>query len=165
LLRYIPILCALFLLPACGTISGDLKQDIVGGLSTGGERPAPLEAIGTDLVNVDFNLTKAVEVGALLPDDPAQACVHGVVTDLGLNPEAPKEPAPSFTPRSEGVLAKGSIAYIRVQQARRAARQPDYELSADCERLLGRIVLDAARAARRIGSNLPGAGVIGRILD
>jgi hypothetical protein len=151
LLRYIPILCALLLLPAC-TISGDLKSDIVASASSDG---AP-NIVVQGLLDAQFNFREAMRVGALDKTDPALACVDSVLADLGVGAAE----AERFTPRVNELIGAGSVAYIRARQLEREANGPGFKLSFDCKALIGQIVIDAGKVAARVGSNLPGGGIV-----
>jgi hypothetical protein len=87
---------------------------------------------------------------ALLPDDPAPACIHAVLVKSGIEVPAGAVPAQSFVPKKDGVASAGAIAYIIAQQARRLSKQ---KLSVDpsCEALVGRVVIDGARDFNKVG--------------
>lgn len=155
---FVPI-CLMIVLSACETpISGSLRSDIVTGVSSPG---------GGDNIFVQglkaskANFANAKRVGALNADDPAEACVDSVLKDLGVGQPGSE----SFTPEVVDILSAGSVLYIRARQLEREANSPGLRLSFDCKALIGQIVIDAGKVARRVGSNIPGVGVIGRILD
>lgn len=162
-MKYVAIAFLAVVLAACGTVSADLKQDISGGIVKDG----PSDLVVRGLIDASWNLNEAVRVGALLPDDPAPACLKSTLRDLGVDPDAPAaEPLPSFAPRVNGPISGASVLYIRARQLERATAEPDFKLSFECKALVGQIVIDAGRAARRIGSAiLPGGGVIRAVLD
>ncbi len=99
--------------------------------------------LGQDILAAESNLKKAVEVGVLGDGDPALACLSGIVADLNLA----GEPAPGFEPEKKGLVSLGSVVYIRAQQAKAFA---DFKLNEDCEAVVGRFVLDSARAAAKV---------------
>lgn len=123
---------------------------ITGGTSTG----IPLAkntVLATDLQSASYNLDKAVEVGALLPDDPAPKCLHSVLVQAGLETAPGTTPPASFAPKNDGIASLGAITYIIVQQAKRAV---PVQVSPDCESLVGRIAIDGAKAANRAAVSL-----------
>lgn len=124
---------------------------ITGGAPTGGIPLSKGTILATDLVSAAYNLDKAVEVGALLPDDPAPKCLHAVLVKAGLE-TAPGAVTPaSFEPKNDGIASLGTIAYIIVQQAKRAV---PVQVSPDCEALVGRIAIDGAKAANKAAVSL-----------
>jgi hypothetical protein len=95
--------------------------------------------IARDLQAAAFNLTEAQRVGALPADDPAGKCLTGVLADLGLDGSAETE---SFTPKRDGIVSEGAVIYIRAMQVK-AMR--GYQLPAECDAVVGRFVIDAAK--------------------
>jgi hypothetical protein len=112
--------------------------------------PVPLPAgVARDLVATGWNLDQAVSVGAILPTDPAVACVHGVLAEAGLDtpacvPPIPPAttpicpaPAPSFVPENKGAVSAGSIAYIHAQQLKGLA---SVTVPMECDAIVGQFV-------------------------
>ena len=112
--------------------------------------PVPLPpGVAKDLVATGWNLDQAVTVGAILPTDPAVACVHGVLAEAGLDtpacvpPVAPATtpacpaPAPSFVPENKGAVSAGSIAYIHAQQLKGLAQ---VTVPMECDAIVGQFV-------------------------
>lgn len=138
--------CCLILLAGCVST----PSQITGG-SASGIQLSKNTILATDLQSAAYNLDKAVEVGALLPDDPAPKCLHSVLVQAGLE-TAPGTTAPaSFAPKNDGIASLGAITYIIVQQAKRAV---PVQVSPDCEALVGRIAIDGAKAANRAAVSL-----------
>lgn len=104
--------------------------------------------IVTDLQSAAFNLDSAVTIGVLEKNDPAPACLHAILIKAGIETVPGAEPAASFVPKKDGVASAGAIAYILVQQAKKAARTAT-PVDPNCEALVGRIVIDGAVAIRR----------------
>ena len=112
----------------------------------------PASVVGKDLVAAKSNLQKAVEIGVLKPGDAALSCLSGVVHDLGLDGETV---VLSFDPENAGLVSAGSILYIRAQQLKDAAQS--FQLPAECEAVVGKFVIDAARVGRK---TLPLGGLL-----
>ena len=151
--KFLPII-AVLALGACTTqppISANPVQDI-----TTGSPNTPLgqigTTIGTDLQSAEFNLDQAILVGALPANDPADACLHGALTQIGLEPGTPA--APSFAPKNDGLVSLGAIAYIRIQQLKKA--QGGVTMPGSCKEIIGQFVLDGAAAGKGLspGGNL-----------
>lgn len=107
---------------------------------------SPTSVLGTDLQSASYNLDMAVQVGALTADDPAPKCLHAVLQKAGLEP-VPGAAAPaSFAPKNDGIASAGAIAYIIVQQAKRAV---PVQVDPQCEALVGRIAIDGATAVNK----------------
>lgn len=104
--------------------------------------------VGEDLLAMGYNLDNAVIVGALPSDDPAPACVHDVLRKAGLETVPGTETPKSFTPQREGVLSEGAIIYIKAQALKSLK---GIEVSPECEQIIGRIVVDNMKAARKVG--------------
>ena len=135
----------------CGSISKDLGADI-SGATPSAARPG---TVTQGLLDAAYNLDQAVTVGALDATDPAPACVHGVLKDLGIDPANPSTPLPSFTPRVSDLISAGAVLYVRVQQAKRL--QGGIVVPADCKALIGQFVMDAAAAGIKV---FPGTGLL-----
>lgn len=120
--------------------------------------PAPAPAanvIVTDIQSASFDLDQAVAVGALTADDPAPKCLHGVMTQLGIDPANPPAANASFTPKNDGLVSAGAILYIRAQQIKRAGGA--ITVPVDCKSLIGQLVIDAGSAQAKA---LPGGGLL-----
>lgn len=116
--------------------------------------PSPISStgvIGKDLQAAGRNLESAVKVGALSEDDPAPKCLANLLADLGLDGTSVTD---SFAPERAGIVSEGSILYVRAQQLKQVR---DYRLPTECEAIVGRFVLDSARAGVR---SLPFSGVL-----
>lgn len=118
-------------------IVGMLGCTVTGEISTS---PDPDARFVQDLRDADYNLTESQRLGILPANDPGAQCVHAVLTQVDVVNE-------SFTPRTSGVVSGASIVYIRAQQAKALAAAA--RISPDCEALVGRIVIDAARVTGR----------------
>lgn len=127
-------------LNGCAVFGGD----ITGGAPTGIR--ITNSTIATDLQSAAYNLDQAVAVGALTADDPAPKCVHDVLVKAGIELPAGQAAPKSFTPKHDGVASAGAIAYILAQQAK-ALQGTVGQVSPNCEALVGRIVIDSAKAA------------------
>lgn len=140
------------LLAGCSTISANPVQDVV--------TPAKGNPLGKVIVqglqDASFNLDSAVTVGALDAADPAPACFHSILKQLGIDNASPSTPAASFTPRRSDLISEGSVLYIRARQAQRFAGQ-GVSLPNDCKALVAQFMLDAAATAVR---TQPGGGLL-----
>lgn len=158
-MKRIAILCsALALLSACGTqpISASLTHDIAAAAPT----PKVNSTISQGLIDASFNLDQAVAVGALDKTDAAPACLHSVLTQLGIDPSNPSTPAANFTPRESDLISAASVAYIRARQAERL-QKTGFSVDMSCKALIGQIVIDAGKAAARgAASTVPGLGLL-----
>lgn len=146
-----------------GPISANPIQDTQAHLSQVGAGQLG-GVIQQGLLDAEFNLDQAIIVGALPKDDPADACLHGALTQIGIEPKpdgTAGTPAPSFTPRESDLISRGSVLYIRAQQAKALAGGGGLTVPVGCEAIIGRIMLDAAKAG---GSLLPGGSIISNIL-
>lgn len=168
------ILAAACLLAACTAsnppppISASPAQDAAAAASVLAPSSGPsLQGTVTQgLQDASWNMDQAVIVGALDANDPAPACLHSVLTDLGLDPAKPASPAASFVPRVSDLISGGAVLYIRAQQAKKLAAGGGPTFSIPCKALVGQLVIDAGKAAAQVGGNtLPGAGVITNILS
>lgn len=141
-------------LAACGNVpvSADLKQDIVQAVAG---QSAGQGFVATDLQSAAFNLDEAVRVGALAANDPAPACLHGALKQLGLEGDQAK--AESFVPRRDGLVSEGAVLYVRAQQLKKL-QGAGVTVPVGCEALIGRIVLDNAAAVVKAQ---PGGGLLG----
>jgi hypothetical protein len=94
-----------------------------------------------DLRAAAFNFSEAQRIGLLPDDDPGATCVKSVLARVDL-------PSESFTPQREGLISGASVAYIRAQQAKAMAAAA--RIGPDCEAVIGRIIIDAARVGIRL---------------
>lgn len=101
-----------------------------------------------------FNLEEAVKIEVLAPDDPALACVTGVMKGLGI--DQPEGTVKSFDPKTDKLLGKASVLYINVQQAQKLAGS-GVRVPTGCEALIGKMLLDFARAGVK---SQPGGGLL-----
>lgn len=124
-MRYLLVLPFLFGCAATGEISTS---------------PDPDARVLQDLRDADFNFSEAQRIGVLPANDPGALCVHAVLTQVDVANE-------SFVPRTSGLVSGASLVYIRAQQAKALAAAA--RISPDCEALVGRIVIDAARVTGR----------------
>lgn len=99
--------------------------------------------IVNDLESAAYNLDNAVTVGALTPDDPAPKCLHDVLRVAGIETPPGTTASQTFVPKNNGVASLGAIAYIQVQQAKRAGGQ-GITVAVDCKALIGQLVIDGA---------------------
>lgn len=148
----IAAVCALSLV-GC-TIGPDLKGTIVANVKT---ETAGDSIIIQGLKASKFNFAEAKRIGALKPDDPAEACVDSVLVSLGVGGEVPQQ----FDPQVVDVISAGSVAYILARQLEAQQRSPGLQLSFDCKALIGQIVIDAGKVTAKAGSDfLPGGRVL-----
>lgn len=120
--------------------------NLISGTNVGQSTNITNPTIVTDLQSAAYNLDQAVAVGALTADDPAPKCVHDVLVKAGIELPAGQAAPKSFTPKHDGVASAGAIAYILAQQAK-ALQGTVGQVSPNCEALVGRIVIDSAKAA------------------
>lgn len=139
-LGFLALIIALIAMSGCASTPDKITGAPAGGI------PITNTVLATDLQSASYNLDKAVEVGALLPDDPAPKCLHAVLRSAGLETVPGATPAASFEPKKDGIASAGSIAYIIVQQAKRAV---PVQVDPACEALVGRIAIDGAKAANK----------------
>jgi len=152
-------------LGACATqppISANPVQDV-----TQAAAANSLPLVGTvqqGLLDAEFNLDNAIVVGALPKTDPADACLHGALTQIGIEPQAngtPATPLPSFTPKVSDLISAGSVLYIRAQQLKALQGAGGLTVPVPCEAIIGQFVLDAGKAG---AGALPGGNIITSIL-
>lgn len=165
-MKHIVTICGLaVLLAACAAptpISSNVLKDVT---QAAGNPAAPLTGtIIKGLQDSSFNLDNAMTVLALPPSDPAAACVHGVLQQVGadvtntLTDEVPvavsgTSTSNQFTPKISDLLSAGSVAYIRFQQGK-AAIGNGITVPVGCEALLGKIVIDGANKAAQTGTGI-----------
>src|SRR6266850_1007499 len=117
------VLLGALLLGGCASatpISANPLQDVKPALAN--LLPGGALSIDAGLKEAAYNFDGAVSVGI---KDPrileAQACVHGVMKQLGL--EADQVSAPSFVPQTKTVIGVGAVLFIRAIQAAGATGQ------------------------------------------
>jgi hypothetical protein len=112
---------------------------------TGGGLPIPItsQPIIKDLESTAFNLDRGVEIGALLPTDPAPKCLHDFLQRAGIEPIPGAAPIQSFEPKNDGLISAGSIVYIQIRQAQVMSGQVQ-PVAVDCKTLIGTFVIDGA---------------------
>lgn len=101
--------------------------------------PSPLlsdPVVKTDIASAAYNLDQAVKLGMLPADDPAVVCLHVVAAKAAADV--------SFEPKYDGLVSAGSVAYIAAQIAKKGVA-----IDPQCEALVGRVVIDGAKAARK----------------
>jgi len=117
--------------------------------------------VASDLKAAAYNLDQAIAIGVLPEDDPAASCVHAVLGDLGLDGDGTATVAQSFQPKRDGLISTGAVLYIRARQLEKAREAGRFKLPKDCKAIIGQIVIDAAKVARRgLRSLIPGSGLI-----
>lgn len=100
------------------------------------------KTVADDLAAAGQNLDQAVAIGILPATDPAVLCLGSVNKQVNGTADAQ-----SFAPENAGAISAGSIAYIIAQQARAAG---GIKLPVECEALVGRLVIDGMRDARKL---------------
>lgn len=149
-LMIIAVLAMLALLAGCAT--NEISN------STLGVKLAPESQIATGLKDAAFNLDSAIAIGVLKSDDRAAACVHGVMLDAGLEGDA--STAQSFAPRVSDLISASSVAYIEAQRLK-ALQGMNLQMPQGCEAVIGRIVIDGAKASAKLAPSLmPGGSVL-----
>lgn len=142
--RIIIVAAACLSLGACGspaTISSNPTATVLANATA-----SPLGGkIAQGLLDAEWNLDQAVSIGALPANDPADACLHTTLTQLGLEPTAagatPATPPASFVPRSSDlVFAPASIAYIVAQQLKGVPKS--ITIAPGCYAIIGKMVVD-----------------------
>ena len=114
--------------------------------------PASQKAdLQSQMVNAEWNLDQAIAIGALPAGDPADACMHSVLTQLGIEPGTPASTTPtSFVPRTTGLLDSGAALYVQVQQAKQLAGG-GITVPVGCQAVVGMFVIDAVKAGVKVG--------------
>lgn len=129
----------------------------------------------TGLQNAAFNLDNAMAIGALPGTDPASACVHGVlkqlgadvtVTPTGVTPVALPSggTATSFTPKVSDLISGGSVAYILFQQAKQV-QAGGIAVPTGCAAIVGQIVIDGAKTGINAGVGVLTGGLTAPLLQ
>lgn len=126
---------------------------------SGCEAPQPISSaplglpadslVATGLKNAAFNLDQAIAIGVLRKDDPAAACVHGVLKDAGLDGDGTAPAVQSFQPRVTDLVSAGSVAYIDAQRLKAVSGMLG-TIPGGCEALVGRIMIDGLKAGARV---------------
>lgn len=167
--KIIGVLALVATLSACG---GKISSNIVTDAVQAQASTAPVSAnatqattspkIVTDLQSAEFNLDNAVTVGALSANDPAPACLHNALTQLGIEPGTTASTPPSFQPKNDGFFSAAAILYIRAAQVKKLTGGNSIQVPVSCKALIGQIVMDAIAAGNKVGglSGLPGSGVL-----
>lgn len=123
--------------------------------------PAQIQhTVETDLLSAEWNLDQAILIGALPKDDPADACLHSSLTLIGIEPSpdgSTAPPPPTFTPKNDGLVSLGAIAYVRLQQAKKLTGGGSIQVPQGCKTIIGQFVLDAGAAGVKA---FPGAGIL-----
>ena len=132
------VMCALLLAGCAG-----LSAQPVGGVLSGG-------IVAQDLQDASANFDGAIAIGALPADDPAAACLKKVLADLGVGGPEPK----TFEVKRSGLVSEASLIYIRAKQLQAGAGA--VEVSLECKALLGQVLIDNAKAFRRLRGIIPG---------
>ena len=157
-------------LAACANptpISSNVIKDVTSSVNS------PLAPVGGTIIqglqDASFNFDNAVVVGALTKDDPAPGCAHGILQDLGAdvtNTTAGSTPVPmtgtsptSFTPKVSDLISFGSVAYIRLQQAK-TLQGGGLTVPVSCEAIIGKVVIDGANKAAGVGTSLLTGGLL-----
>jgi hypothetical protein len=149
-MRCFAIIVCFALLAGCTTISANPARDA---LASSGKVGTTVQQ---GLLDASSNLDQAIAVGALDKADPAAACLHGVLQQLGIDPTLPVQgPGTSFTPKISDLISLGSVLYIRAQQLQKL-QGAGVITPPSCKALIGQFVLDAAAAGVR---NQPGGGL------
>ena len=142
------------LLASCASTPGQ----IVGtGTNAAGQAteapPLPIKnaQVVTDLQSAAFNLDNAIAVGALPANDPAAACIHGVLQEAGVEVPPGSTAPKSFTPKNDGLVSLGAIAYIQIQQAKNSA---GVVIPQDCKTIVGQFVIDGVGMVNKLAPSL-----------
>lgn len=160
------LLTPIILLVGCqnpAPISASPIQDIKTAVDAGGT-PTIIGTVQQGLLDAEWNLDQAIVVGALPANDPADACLHQGLTQIGIEPNPNGQaatPAPSFVPKISDLISAGSVLYIRAQQLKALQGGGGLQVPVACEAVIGRFVLDAGKAG---AGALPGGSIISNIL-
>lgn len=127
----------------------------------------------TGLQDAAFNFDNAVAVGALDKNDPAPACVHGILADIGQDVTVTltaATPVPStvgtgtsYTPKISDLISAGSVAYIRAQQAKKLLGGSGLTVPVGCEAIVGKVVIDGANKASSMGLSVLTGGLVSKL--
>lgn len=134
-----------------------LVTGCAGPITSGGPKLSGFgQAVNFDegLREAKFNLENGVAIGVLPADDPALPCITGVMKTLGI--DQPEGTVKSFDPKTDELLGKATVLYIRARQAQSLAGQ-GINVSPGCEQLIGKILIDAGRGGLRAQ---PGGGLL-----
>lgn len=145
---------ALLLLAGCLTACVS-SPNLIQSTPTNASLPLPITdpASILDWKTASSTLDQAVAIGALLPDDPAPACVHNVLLQAGIE-LAPGAVAPkSFVPLHNGPVSDAAVLYIQAQQAKQISSK-GITVSVSCEAIVGRIFIDNLKAVAKVGTSL-----------
>ncbi len=158
-MKIIAIIAALTL-AGCATqppISGNIGKDVVSSLPAPTSGPSLQGTVTQGLLDASYNLDNAVTVGALDANDPAPACLHAVLKDIGIDPSSTNPAAPSFTPKVSDLISAGSVLYIRARQLEHATGS-GITMTIPCKAIVGQMVIDAGAAAKK-ATGLAGASM------
>jgi hypothetical protein len=132
-----------FLLPGCA-----LMPETITASPTGGGFSITNDVVVNDLKSATYNLDQAVAIGVLDLNDPAPYCLHDVLKRAGIELAPGTMPPKTFQPKYDGLASAGAVAYIEAQKLKKLAGQ-GIQVDASCEALVGRIVIDGMKAARK----------------
>lgn len=110
--------------------------------------PDPLvksPAVVNDFKVTAQNLNDAQAAGMLPATDPAVACANDALVKTGISVPAGTPPAKTINVVNAGAISGGSIAYIKVQMAKKLTAP--LVISPQCLQLLGQFQIDALTAA------------------
>lgn len=119
------------------------------------------QTIDQGLLDTEFNLDSAIGIGVLPASDPADACVHQVNTQIGIEPTpagvTPPAPPQSFQPKVTDLISGGSVLYILAAQAKAAVASGGISVPVSCEALIGQFVIRAGTVGLQA---IPGAAIL-----
>jgi hypothetical protein len=155
-MRKLLVLCALAL-AACSSpppISSNPVQTVTNAVS----QTQVGKTVQQGLLDSEWNLDQAIAIGVLPANDPADACLHAALTQIGIEPgTTPPATAQQFTPRISDLISGGSVLYILAQQAKQLKGAAGITVPVACEAVVGKFVLDAGA----LGLNaIPGGSIV-----
>lgn len=156
-MKYFPLA---FLLALVGCAQAPISANPIQSTVTAVVPQQVQQTVQTDLLSAEWNLDQAIAVGALAPDDPADKCLHGALTQIGIEPPPPGTTPtvpPSFAPKNDGLVSLGAVLYVRFQQLKKLQGGGSLTIPTDCKALVGQFVLDAGAAGIK---GLPGGSLI-----
>lgn len=153
------------ILAGCTTISADPIHDVISAVPAPSSGSSIQGTVTQGLLDASSNLDKAVTVEALDATDPAPACLHATLKDLGIDPASPQSTVPSFVPKVSDLISAGSVLYIRAQQAKKLAANGGLTVQIPCKALIGQLVIDAGKVLGKAAlQSVPGLGMLQGIL-
>jgi len=157
MIRKLAFVLAALVLAACSSpppISSNPVQTIT---NTVAATPVG-QTVQQGLLDSEWNLDQAISIGVLPTNDPADACLHAGLTQIGIEPgSAPPTPTQQFTPKISDLISGGSVLYILAQQAKQLKGQAGITVPVACEAVVGKFVLDAGA----LGLNaIPGGAIV-----